>query len=218
MATIERASDQALAVVFDETITEAAGRDVRRLHAWLEDERPAGVSDLHPAYATLLVRFDPLSVDAAALVGEIERRLAGLGGRPAETPRVWEVPVRYGGAEGPDLPEVAAATGLGEDEVVARHAAAHYEVCFLGFTPGFPYLAGLPDALTTARRATPRRTVAAGSVAIAGRQAGIYPIDSPGGWNVIGRTDLVLFDAARQPPARMRPGDRVRFVRERRDA
>jgi len=218
VATIELVSDQALAVVFDEAITEPAGREVRRLHAWLEDERPPGVVDLHPAYVTLLVRFDPLAVDAGALVREIERRLAGLGGRPAETPRVFEVPVRYGGDDGPDLPGVAAATGLREDEVVALHAGAAYEVRFLGFAPGFPYLAGLPDALATSRHATPRRTVAAGSVAIAGRQAGIYPLASPGGWNVIGRTDLVLFDAGRRPPALMRPGDLVHFAAVRCDA
>jgi KipI family sensor histidine kinase inhibitor len=120
--------------------------------------------------------------------------------------------VRYGGEYGPDLREVAEATGLDEDDVVAVHAGAAYEVRFIGFSPGFPYLAGLPERLVTPRREAPRRHVPAGSVAIAGAQAGIYPCDSPGGWNIIGRTPFVLFDPALPAGAILAPGDRVRFV------
>src|SRR4029077_17533465 len=113
---------------------------------------------------------------------------------------------------GPDLPEVAKVTGLAEDEVVAAHAGAEFEVRFIGFSPGFPYLAGLPERLLTPRREAPRRGVPAGSVAIAGAQAGIYPFGSPGGWNIIGRTTFVLFDPSLPGGAILAPGDRVRFV------
>jgi KipI family sensor histidine kinase inhibitor len=121
------------------------------------------------------------------------------------------IPVRYGGADGPDLLEVSRLTGLTVPEVIAAHSGASYEVRFVGFSPGFPYLSGLPEKLHMPRRETPRKSVPAGSVAIAGAQAGIYPVRSPGGWNVIGRTDLVLFDAAKDPITTLAPGDRVRF-------
>ncbi|HZN53738.1 MAG TPA: 5-oxoprolinase subunit PxpB [Candidatus Polarisedimenticolaceae bacterium] len=212
MAKVERVSDAAFLVVFDEAPTEEAGRRVRRLHASLRDAAPAALVDLHPAYATVLVRFDPLRIDAARLAGELARRAERTASNSEEPIRVVEIPVRYGGDSGPDLDEVARLTGLSSDEVVATHAGAAYEVRFLGFSPGFPYLAGLPERLWTRRLSAPRRRVAAGSVAIAGAQAGIYPIATPGGWNVIGRTDAVLFDAARPRPATLAPGDRVRFV------
>jgi KipI family sensor histidine kinase inhibitor len=206
------ASDRALLVVFDDAITDAAARDVRRLHAWLCDEPLPGVVDLHPAYASILVRFDPLRADPGAIEDALRDRAGRLAGHAEPAPRTIEIPVRYGGEEGPDLADVARATGLVEREVIERHAGASYDVRFLGFSPGFPYLAGLPASLFTPRRESPRRRVPAGSVAIAGAQAGIYPLASPGGWNLIGRTDLVLFDPRREPPALLMPGDRVRFV------
>jgi len=212
MAHLVQASDRALLVVFDDAMTAESGRDVRVLTAWLRENPPDALVDLSPAYATLLIRYDPLRCDPGALADEIARRAASLAGRPEATPRFFTIPVRYGGACGPDLDEVARATGLSEDEVVAAHAGASYDVCFIGFSPGFPYLAGLPERLHTPRREAPRRRVPAGSVAIAGAQAGIYPIGSPGGWNIIGRTDFVLFDPRLPPGAILAPGDRVRFV------
>jgi KipI family sensor histidine kinase inhibitor len=146
------------------------------------------------------------------LAAELQRRAGSLSGRPEREPRSFDIPVTYGGEDGLDLPEVARATGLSEDEVVAAHAESPYEVRFIGFSPGFPYLAGLPERLHTPRRAAPRGRVPAGSVAIAGAQAGIYPIRSPGGWNVIGRTEFVLFDLARGAGATLAAGDRVRFL------
>jgi len=125
--------------------------------------------------------------------------------------RVVEIPVMYGGADGPDLAAVAIHVGLGEEEVVARHAGAEYRVRAIGFAPGFPDLSGLPAELTTPRRATPRTKVAAGSVGIGGAQTGVYPWESPGGWQIIGRTELKLFDAARAEPALLKVGDRVKF-------
>jgi KipI family sensor histidine kinase inhibitor len=208
------ASDRALLVVFGDEMTPESGRDVRVLHAWLREDPPAAMVDLSPAYATLLVRYDPLRCEPEALSEEIARRIESLAGRPEPAARSFTIPVRYGGASGPDLPEIAKVTGLREDEVVAAHAGADYEVRFIGFSPGFPYLAGLPERLVTPRREAPRRHVPAGSVAIAGAQAGIYPSGSPGGWNLIGRTEFVLFDPALPEGAILAPGDRVRFVPE----
>jgi len=212
VARLVHASDRSLLVVFDDAITSASGHDVRILHEWLRDDPPAAIVDLHPAYATLLIRYDPLRCDPDALAGEIARRASSLSGRPERTARSFEIRVRYGGEHGPDLAAVARATNLREDEVVALHAGAVYEVRFVGFSPGFPYLAGLPERLHTPRRDAPRRSVPAGSVAIAGAQAGIYPFGSPGGWNVIGRTEFILFDPAREAGATLAPGDRIRFL------
>lgn len=212
MAELVHASDRALLVVFGDAITPAVGRDVRVLHAWLRDDPPEAIVDLHPAYATLLVRYDPLRCDPEALAQEISRRAESLSGRPERAPRSFEIPVRYGGAFGPDLDEVARVTGLPAEDVVAAHAGAVYDVRFIGFSPGFPYLAGLPERLATPRREAPRVNVEAGSVAIAGPQAGIYPVRSPGGWSIIGWTDFTLFDPTREAGAILAPGDRVRFV------
>jgi len=158
------------------------------------------------------VRFDPMRCDPDALAFELARRAASLTGRPDREPRSFTIPVVYGGEDGPDLADVARAAGLSVDAVVAAHAEGRYEVRFIGFAPGFPYLSGLPDALHTPRKAVPRARAAAGSVAIAGAQAGIYPFASPAGWNVIGRTSFVLFDRAPGEGATLAAGDRVRFL------
>jgi KipI family sensor histidine kinase inhibitor len=212
VARLVHASDRALLVVFDDAITVPAGNDVRALYEWLLGDPPKGIVDLHPAYSSLLIRYDPLRCDPEALALEIDRRVGSLSGRTLREGRSFEIPVFYGGTHGPDLADVARLTGLGEREVVAAHAAGVYDVRFVGFSPGFPYLAGLPERLYTPRRETPRTHVPAGSVAIAGAQAGIYPTRSPGGWNVIGWTDFVLFDSTRANPATLAPGDHVRFV------
>ena len=123
-----------------------------------------------------------------------------------------ELRVEYGGAAGPDLADAAARAGLHPDDYINSHTAAEYRVAFLGFQPGFPYLRGLPPALQSPRRATPRTRVAAGSIAVGGAYTGIYPADGPGGWQLIGRTDARLFDPMREPPCLLMPGDRVRFI------
>ena len=178
-----------------------------------------GVVDIVPAYATLAVHFDPLAwVDAhggpplAHVVSAVRAILASPRSVSDEAGRAIEIPVCYGGALGPDLDALAAHAGLDADEVIARHANAVYRVAMLGFAPGFPYLLGLDPALAMPRRASPRTRVPAGSVAIGGVQTGIYPAPLPGGWQLIGRTPRVLFDAARDPPSLVMPGDRVRFV------
>jgi KipI family sensor histidine kinase inhibitor len=188
---------------------------VRRLVRALESDPLPGVVDIVPAYTTVTLHYDPLGVGGAdpfARVGAwVERRGDSDGDIPSGEWREVVIPVRYGGESGPDLLRVAEAVGLTPVEVVRMHTEAVYTVEAIGFLPGFPYLSGLPRRLEVPRRVTPRPLVEAGSVAIAAAQAGIYPQASPGGWNVLGRTDVVLFDPHSIPPATLRVGDRVRF-------
>jgi inhibitor of KinA len=182
------------------------------------------VLEVVPSYAALLVVFDPLRIRRERLEARVGALAEGLGAVRAGPPRrVVEVPVCYGGELGPDLEEVARATALAPEEVIARHAAPLYRVFLLGFTPGFPYLGGMDERLACPRLPSPRLRVPAGSVAIAGAQTGVYPVESPGGWRLLGRTPLRLFDP--RPDARrpflLAPGDGLRFVpvdRERFDA
>jgi len=209
---IRPASDHSLLVVFGETIAPEHHRAVVRLTTRLLERRPEWLRDVHPAYATVLVCHDPLRTDAAAAAEVVRRLWAEAAEAPDPPERVVEIPVRYGSIHGPDLADVAAHCGLSEAEVIRRHAAGEYRVYFLGFSPGFPYLGGLDEALATPRLATPRRRVPAGSVAIGGKQTGVYPVASPGGWRIIGRTPRRLFDPERTPPAELAIGDRVRFT------
>ena len=198
---------------------DATAQRVASLAAALELDRPAYVTDLVPAFTTVAVFYDPHAVPTSrsypspqAVVEQWLRRIAAQSeSTHASSGREVVVPVCYGGEFGPDLEAVAAHTGLSGDEVVRRHSSASYAVRAVGFTPGFPYLAGLPAELHVPRRSTPRVSVPAGSVGIGGAQAGVYPLASPGGWNLIGRTPLRLFDAFADEPALIRPGDRVRF-------
>jgi KipI family sensor histidine kinase inhibitor len=177
------------------------------LHAALRRDPPAGTVDLVPAARTLLIVFDGSATTANRVAADVRRREIDPTAGP-DGPLV-EVPVRY---DGEDLPEVAALTGLGEREVVARHVEPEYRVAFCGFAPGFAYIAGGDPALRVARRGTPRPRVPAGSVGLAGEFTGVYPGEMPGGWQLIGRTDAVLWDFDREPPALLAPGTRVRFV------
>ncbi len=209
---IRHASDHTLLVAFAGEVSLAAHRQVRAaLHA-LQREPVPGVANLHPAYASVLLTYEPGAVERDSLAGEVAVRLRSAGAIPLPEPALVEIPVRYGGEWGPDLAEVAAACGLTPPEVVREHAGREYLVYFLGFSPGFPYLGGLSPRIAAARRGSPRTRVPAGSVAIGGSQTGVYPLASPGGWQLIGRTPLTLFDPSRNPPALLATGDRVRFV------
>lgn len=211
MARLVNASDRAILVVFDEAMTPEAGRQVRVLAAWLREEPLDAVVDLNPAYSSLLVRYDPLRCDPEALGRDLMRRAGALDGRGEPQPRAFEIPVRYGFEFGPDLAPIARAIGLTAEAFVAAHSGATYEVRFIGFSPGFPYLSGLPELLHTPRKSIPREHVPAGSVAIAGGQAGIYPVPSPAGWNVIGQTDFVLFELGNERGPVLAAGDRIHF-------
>jgi KipI family sensor histidine kinase inhibitor len=170
-----------------------------------------GVIDIVPAYTTILVSFDPRQTDPATVMAQVEQAAATGTGERA-TPREVTIPVVYGGEYGPDLDDVAAHTGLSIDEVIARHTGADYLVACIGFSPGFPYLLGLPPELATPRLPNPRTRVPAGSVGIGGEQTGVYPQATPGGWRLIGRTPLRLFDPEGEDPFLLRAGDHLRFT------
>lgn len=206
------ASDRSLLVWWSDTLTPEAHRQVLGLLAALDARPLPGVVDLSPASASILIRFDPLAIDHAGVEAHLEALLAGGGAATTPAGRLVEIPVAYGGAEGPDLEGVARAAGLSADEVVRRHVGTTYDVFFLGFLPGFAYLGRVPEAIACPRLPEPRREVPAGSVGIAGRMTGVYPMATPGGWRIIGRTAARLFDPARRPMALLRTGDRVRFV------
>ena len=208
--TIRPASDRSLLISFGDEISLEAHLEVRRLTHALEGTR--SILNLHPAFASLLVDFDPRLRTHSEIEGLVRERLASAAAREHEPPRTVEIPVAFGGEAGPDLDDVARHTGLSPDAVVVRFAAADFTVYFVGFSTCFPYLGGLPPELATPRLSAPRKHVPAGSVAIGGSQGGVYPLSSPGGWRLIGRTSLRLFDPAAVPPPLLRMGDRVRFL------
>ncbi len=205
------AGDRGLLVEYGEGIDPEVNLKVRAVAAVLGQERPAGVAEVVPTYRSLLLVYDPLVTNPARLA----ERLRGLEGRlgeiPVPAPRTVAIPVCYGGELGPDLPFVAESHGLTEEEAVRLHSGTAYPIYMIGFTPGFPFLGGLPPALHTPRLETPRTAVPAGSVGIANDQTGIYPVTSPGGWRLIGRTPLRLFDPGREEPFLYRAGDLICF-------
>jgi len=207
---IRPASDRSLSVTFGDSISWENHQLVRRAVRCLEGVR--GILNLHPAYTSVLVDFDPHLFDHDEAEALVRQRLESDSAEAAPPARVVEIPVHYGGGFGPDLGDVARHTGLSEERVVELFSHAEYVVYFVGFSTCFPYLGGLPPELATPRLSAPRKSVPVGSVAIGGPQAGIYPLSSPGGWRLIGRTDLRLFDPVATPPPLLRIGDRVRFV------
>jgi inhibitor of KinA len=202
------AGDRALLVTLGGTIDPKLLGEVLSLDKALADGRPNGLLRSVPAYASLLCHYDPEVTDATRLEASI-RRFEGQLGTLVPLGPVVDVATRY---DGPDLADVALKTNLTPAAVIAAHAGREYLVYCVGFAPGFTYCGTLPDQLAVPRLASPRLRVAAGSIGIAGRQTGIYAVESPGGWNLIGRTDLRLFDPAADPPARFKPGDRLRFI------
>jgi inhibitor of KinA len=217
--------DSALIIRVREGFEDAPDQTIKavlRVQRCLENARLPGVIEFAPAYTTVAVFFDaPRVVSAGAKPDGVfdwlaERvREALCDSNKSSNDRIdtsfVEVPVCYEAEFAPDLDEVARHAGVHWQEVVDLHSSAEYRVHCVGFTPGFPFLGGLPPKLATPRRDIPRKEIPAGSVGIGGTQTGIYPVKSPGGWNVIGRTPLRLFDPQRNPPALFRAGDRVRF-------
>ena len=205
------AGDQAVLVEFGDEISPETNARVHGLARAIEEASIEGVVDLIPAYDSLLVQYDATAVS----MGDLQARIMDLDSErvaSAEGGRVVELPVLYGGEHGPDIERVAEHAGMSVDEVIRLHSGTDYLVYMLGFTPGFPYLGGLDDRLATPRVATPRLEIPGGSVGIAESQTGVYPLTSPGGWNIIGRTPLSLFDPTREPPSLLAPGDLVSFV------
>jgi KipI family sensor histidine kinase inhibitor len=211
-ARFQPASDQSLVVYFGEKITLASHQRVRHLLRLLELEPIPGVRNLHPAYCSLLLNFDVLKLSHDELETILRRYLGRLEDVCLPEPRRIEIPVSYGGEFGPDLDEVATICGITPAQVIGLHASVTYVAYFLGFVPGFAYLGELPDALATSRLATPRRSVPPGSVGIAGKQTGVYPFATPGGWRLIGRTPMAMFRPDRSGMSVVSIGDLVRFT------
>ena len=189
-----------------------ANENVRKLLRLLALEPVAGVRNLHPAYCSLLIKFDALRMRHDELEAILRQYLERLDEVKLPEPRHVEIPVCYGGEFGPDLAEVCAMHGMTPAQAIELHASAEYRVYFLGFVPGFAYLGELPKDLVTARLATPRKRVPAGSVGIAGNQTGVYPFATPGGWRLLGRTPIKMFRADRDGLSLLSIGDGVRFT------
>jgi KipI family sensor histidine kinase inhibitor len=206
--------DSALLVRFGDAIDLEINQQVHALDAYLRAAKPSHFIETVPAYATLLVHYDPIALTYAQASDWLNAEMDRVESLLSRNPRRIEVPVQYGGEAGSDLEFVASFHHLTTREVVRLHCAREYVIFMMGFTPGFPYMGKLDDLLATPRLETPRTRVRAGSVGIAGAQTGIYPIDSPGGWRIIGRTSLNLFDPTLSFPFLFSPGDAVRFVTE----
>lgn len=220
------ASDQALIVYFDSPVEKSGAKAphlqnqitievherVRRLLRLVELEPIAGVRNLHPAYCSLLIKFDAAKLRHEKLEVILRGYVERMEKMELPRPRVVEIPVCYGGEFGPDLKDVAELRGMTIERAIELHAAATYLVYFLGFVPGFAYLGEVAEELVTPRLATPRRSVPAGSVGIAGRQTGVYPVATPGGWRLLGRTPAKMFQPDRGEMSLLAIGDRVRFV------
>ncbi|MFK8251340.1 5-oxoprolinase subunit PxpB [Ancylobacter terrae] len=203
--------DTAFAIEFGDRIDPALNGLVHRAAALIAAAPPDGLIETVPTFRSLLVHYDPLASDAAALQATLSA--LDLGEAASESPaRIWRIPVLYGSEAGPDLAGVAEETGLPASEVIERHAGTLYRVYVQGFLPGFAYLGDLPAELALPRLRTPRVRVPAGSVAIALRMTGVYPVESPGGWRLLGNTPVRFFDPAGVPPTLFAPGDGVRFV------
>jgi KipI family sensor histidine kinase inhibitor len=210
---IEPVGDAAAIAILGDAIDVATVRGVWALNALLRERLGTSALDVVPAYASVLVRFDPAATNLAHVMACLRGAVQDSGDAIALTPRRIAVAACFGGEHGADLEEIATAADLTPASFIKRFCAAEYRVAFLGFIAGFPYLMGLPHELAAPRLATPRDKVPAGSVGIAGAQCGIYPRASPGGWRLIGQTKAAVFDAAHEPAALFAPGDIVRFER-----
>ena len=205
------ASDQAMLVYLGDEMGLPSHKRVLKLLHLLEKEPPAWLRNVQPAYCSLMITFDCCRIEhteVEAALREYESRAETM---RASKPRTVEIPVCYGGEFGPDLEDVAKIHGLKPEEVIQLHSSPAYHAYFLGFAPGFAYLGDLPEKIATPRLETPRKRVPTGSVGIAGRQTAVYPFATPGGWRLLGRTPVSMFQTDRKPMQRISIGDQVRF-------
>ncbi len=212
IARMIQLSESAVTVEFGDTIDLRTNELVLAFTTAVDQAGIPGFMEVVPTYRCATIYFDALLTDAATIMKNLQTLTVNAAGAPSRPPLTHTIPVWYGGAAGPDLPNIARQAGLTPEEAGELHASITYRVFMLGFSPGFPYLGSVPAPLATPRLPTPRKLVAAGSVGIAGTQTGIYPQASPGGWRIIGRTPVVLFHLDRPNPFLFAPGDQVRFV------
>ncbi len=204
--------DSALLIQLGDEINPALNQRVHALKVLLQTNPIQGLREIVPAYSTVLIHYDPLVLTFDQAAQWLRDKMTRLDDSFQRTPRRLEVPLRYGGASGVDLETVAVSKGISSADVARIHSERDYTVYMMGFTPGFPYMGILDERLIMPRMETPRTHVKAGTVAIAGSQTGIYPLESPGGWHLIGWTPLKLFDPASETPFLFSPGDIVKFV------
>jgi inhibitor of KinA len=211
-AKFKYASDQSLMIYLGDSVDIKTHHRVLKLLRMMEAKPIQGVRNLHPGYCSLLVVFDPLRQDHQQLEKKISSYIDQFGKMKLPVPPTVEIPVCYGGECGPDLLDLADHHGISPERVIKLHSDAEYFVYFVGFVPGFAYLGGLPPELSTPRLGTPRQKVPVGSVAIGGDHTGVYPIETPGGWRLIGKTPLPIFDRSLPRMSCLSIGDRVRFT------
>ena len=203
--------DTSLSVEFGDVINEAINHDIRAYKIALEKAGIPGIVETVPTYRSLMVHYDPSVIPYAQIRMKLEQLLDEMGEIEIPPSPVLEIPVLYGGEMGPDLPFVAENAGMSEEEVVKIHSSAEYLIYMLGFTPGFTYLGGMSEKIAAPRLKAPRVKIPAGSVGIAGTQTGVYPIDSPGGWQLIGRTPVKMYDPERETPILPEAGQYIQF-------
>jgi len=212
---IEPLGDQALILRFSEVFSIEINQQVHDVAKLIKESSLSGLLEVVPAYTTLTVFYNPLAFDVSPydeVLSLIKNLLSqNLLASEKSPSQVVELPVCYEGVMAPDIEEVAQRLMLSVEEVISLHSSSLYQVCFLGFAPGFPFLSGLPEAWNIPRKETPRQVVAAGSVGLAGKQTGVYPLETPGGWQIIGRCPIPLWRPNESPPVIFQPGDSVRF-------
>ncbi len=212
-AAFRLVGDRGVIVEYGDAISPEINIKVRTMAMAIAEEKPVGIVEVIPTYRSLLIVYDPLAIDLKGLEDLLQSMESRLDQLQIPPPRTVEIPVLYGGDLGPDIEFVAQTHNLTVEDVIRIHSGALYQIYMIGFTPGFPFLGGLPQELHTPRLETPRPLVPAGSVGIANNQTGVYPIDSPGGWRLIGRTPLSLFSPSKENPFLYRAGDMIKFVR-----
>ena len=205
------AGDSALVMEFGNEISEAVNEKVRAMSYILEQEKPEGLRENMPTYRSLMVHYDPMNQSFQAMTQQLQNLEEKLNDITLPPPMVTEIPTLYGGEYGPDLPDVAAHAGLSPEEVIDLHIEPEYLIYMLGFTPGFPYLGGMNPQIAAPRLEQPRTKIRGGSVGIAGPQTGIYSVDSPGGWRLIGWTPVKLYDLSSEQIFLLKAGNYVRF-------
>lgn len=206
-----QAGDQALNIEFGNEISQEINRKIRAMTLAIEREKIEGIVEIVPTYRSLMVHYKPLQIEYEKLIGILKKLESNLKNIDLPAPEVIEIPTLYGGEYGPDIENVAKHNKLSIKEVIKIHTSKEYLIYMLGFTPGFSYLGGMDQRIATPRLQSPRTKIPGGSVGIAGEQTGIYPIDSPGGWQLIGRTPLNLFDPEKKDPILLKAGNYVAF-------
>ena len=206
------AGDKSLIIEFGDSISPEINKKIRNMYLAIEKSGLEGILEMVPTYRSLLLSYNPVKIRYSELCSRLRECEENLGDTGSEPAKVVEIPTVYGGEYGADIEFVAQHNNLSIDDVVKIHSSKDYLIYMLGFTPGFPYLGGMSEKIETPRLKTPRTKIPGGSVGIAGKQTGIYPIDSPGGWQLIGKTPVRLYDPFGEPPVLLNAGDYVRFV------